>query len=336
LGLGDYVMSLQAIEYADPGRENDAELYDIIRPTDQFYHSRINPVCSNPAIIIRNAGSKPLTTAEIRYYVAGGKAEIYTWNGNLQFMETETVTLPISGTDFWNGKQVFTAVITGANNTTDEYALNDTASVHYSIPDNFSTDKIVVAFRTNNSPSHNVLTIQNFNGDTLLLRNNLAANHSYNDTLLLPRGCYTLKLTDAGHDGLSFWANPGQGTGSLQIRSGNSPFPLKTFGADFGAEISYAFSTGFPMEVYDTDKPFSFEVFPNPANGAFYIRLSGYTGNVNLQLTNLIGQQIMTDAVQCSGGISEKKYDLQLTAGIYLLKAGDGNNISTLRLVVRD
>jgi len=336
MGNGGYVTSLQAIEYAAPGRHNDAELYDIISPADQFYTSRVNPVCNNPVIVLRNAGSNVLTAAVIRYSVSGGAPETYTWKGSLRFLETDTVALPLSGPAFWGGDQrhIFTAIVTGANSTADEYAGNDTIAAHYNIPDNYNMDKIVIAFKTNSTPADNVLTVRNFAGDTIFIRANTTANQLYTDTLQLPVGSYYLTLTDEGQDGLSFWANPGQGRGYLQLRSSRSPASLKSFNPDFGAEIYYPFTMGFPLQADNITAERSIAVYPNPNNGAFYLRIEGYTGRVSLTLTNVLGQQVMSDAVTCNGSVVEKQYNLSLAKGIYLLRSDDGHTTSCSKIII--
>ena len=55
-------------------------------------------------------------------------------------------------------------------------------------------------------------------GNLILHKSSLAANTYYNDTITFATGCYNVYLFDAGEDGLSFWANPGQGSGFFRIK----------------------------------------------------------------------------------------------------------------------
>ena len=48
-------------------------------------------------------GSTTLTSLDIEYYVEGGDTENYEWTGSLEFLEKETVILPIPELTFWLG-----------------------------------------------------------------------------------------------------------------------------------------------------------------------------------------------------------------------------------------
>ncbi len=336
LGRGRYLISLHAIEYGEPAKSNDAEIYDIRQPSDNFYYSRINPICNNPQIVIRNTGKNLLTSAVIKYSVSGGSEESYNWTGQLQFLESDTVTLPLSGPGFWggDGKGIFTARIAGVNNTTDEYALNDTMRSRYEIPDNYNQERLIIVLKTNSRPSDNTLTIKDFNGNLVLSRTNLLANTIYRDTLALPIGCYSMTLEDKGHDGLSFWANTAQGSGYLQIHRTTQPFVMKTFNPDFGSSVYYPFTTGFPLKTPGITLPEGVTIFPNPNDGTFRIRIDGYTGKVKLLMTNVLGQQVMTDLIDCNGGMEERQYRLHLAQGVYLMKLDDGTTQCLRKIVI--
>ncbi|RYZ38042.1 MAG: hypothetical protein EOP49_31250, partial [Sphingobacteriales bacterium] len=219
VGNGVYDVGLQVIEYKTPNRNNDAELYDILKPSDAFAVSRVNPICHTPQVIIRNSGKNALTAAVIKYKVSGGVEETLNWTGNLKFMDTAKVDLPITLATFWAGDQsnTFIARIAGANGVADEYAGNDQATSPFNIPDILPTDQIVVKYKTNSAPQENVLRIRNELGAVVLQKSGLTANTTYNDTLLLPIGCYTLTMDDDGNNGLSWWAATAQGTGSLAL-----------------------------------------------------------------------------------------------------------------------
>jgi len=336
MGKGGYWISLQVIEYEAPGKSNDAEMYDILQPSDRFYYSRINPVCNNPRVVLRNTGKNLLTSAVIRFGVSGGTEETYTWNGKLGFLEMDTVMLPLSGPGFWagDGRRMFTARITGANNTTDEYALNDTIRSGFKVPDNYNLDAIVIALKTNNTPSDNTLTVKDFDGNTVLTRTGLSANKRYNDTLRLAPGCYYLTLDDKGADGLSFWANTAQGSGSLQLKSAAGA-ALKTFNPDFGLQVYYPFTIGYPLTAADMTLAQSVLIYPNPSDGAFRVKVEGYTGRVHMDIINILGQPVLADDMDCYGNTVEKQYDPGLAKGVYLVKLDDGRQQAVKRVVIR-
>lgn len=337
VGNGYYRTGLQLIEYKTPGRNTDAEVYDIRKPSDAFVLSRINPICTTPQVVLRNTGRNPLTAASVRYKVSGGQEEVYSWTGQLQFLDTAVIDLPISGPGFWTGdnSKTFIARVASANGGTDEYAGNDTAFSYYNIPDVFPMNKIIIRFRTNNRPEQNDLTIKDFNGNVVLHKSGLSANTTYDDTLNLPHGCYTMVLNDAGNDGLKWWATPSQGSGTISILNGGTSLPLKTFNPDFGAQIFYTFSLQFPVSVSNTVLASNTRVFPNPGTGDFVVQAEGFSGKLDIILTNVAGQVILTDQMECYGSVAQKQFQTRLPAGVYLLQLRSGPASGTHKLIIR-
>ena len=58
-----YRLSAYLFFYRAPRSEHDATLEAIIAPSTLDEHSRLNPVCDNPQIVIRNSGRAPLRSA---------------------------------------------------------------------------------------------------------------------------------------------------------------------------------------------------------------------------------------------------------------------------------
>ncbi|WP_222167266.1 LamG-like jellyroll fold domain-containing protein [Edaphocola aurantiacus] len=339
---GNYNVGLQLIEYKTPGRNNDAEIYTVRKPSDDFVLSRMNPICVNPQVVIRNAGKNNLTSAVIKYKVSGGQEASYNWNGNLKFLDTAIVDLPVNTSSFWVGDNTnrFLAWISGANNTTDEYAGNDTGISKYNLPDVLPTQKVVFKLKTNSSPQENTLTIRNMAGTVVLSKTGMTANTTYNDTLNLPFDCYTLTLDDNGAggvgDGLQWWANTAQGSGTFAILNGNNGQTLKTFQPDFGAQVFYTFTVGWPLKLNDKDLSKHVSVYPNPNNGNFTVSAAGFSGTVSLELTNSLGQVVLKDAFDCYGGTAEHNINAQgLAAGVYMLRMNSDNSQAVQKIIIK-
>lgn len=337
VGNGVYDVSLQVIEYKTPGRGNDAELYDILKPSDAFAVSRVNPICHTPQVTIRNSGKNPLTAAVIKYKVSGGQEETLNWTGNLKFLETEKVNLPIASPNFWAGDQTnkFIVRIAGANGGADEYAGNDMATSSFNIPDILPTDQIIVKFKTNSAPTENTLRIKNELGTTILEKTGLSANTTYSDTLNLPSACYTLTLDDDGNNGLSWWAAPNQGSGSLSIVNATTGATIKTFEPDFGAQIFYAFTVRFGLTINEAHFDNFVSVFPNPNHGDFSVQMQGFNGTVDMELTNMVGQTLMKDQMSCMGSKVKKDFSTKLPAGVYFLRMSSGDTKSVKKIVIK-
>lgn len=339
---GNYRVGLQLIEYKTPGRNNDAEVYSIRKPSDAFVLSRMNPICINPQVVIRNDGKNDLTQATIKFKVSGGQEQTYNWTGSLKFLDTAVVDLPVNTSAFWVGDNSnrFIARIAGVNNTTDEYAGNDTAYSKYNLPDVLPTQKVIIRLKTNSSPQENTLTIRDLNGNVILSKTGMSANTTYNDTLNLPYNCYTLVLNDNGAggvgDGLQWWANPNQGSGALSILNGQNGQTLKTFGSDFGAQIFYSFTVGSPLKINDGDLAKHISVYPNPNNGNFSVQAQGFNGTVNLELSNALGQSVWKGAFECNVGTATKNIDVKgVAAGVYMLQVSTAGNKMTQKIVVQ-
>jgi hypothetical protein len=87
---GTFRMTQQLISYGAPNFKNDVELVDIIAPSNTDKYSRINPICDNPQIIIRNSGEFDLHSVEIEYGLYKGKKSTHQWHGSLTFLESDT------------------------------------------------------------------------------------------------------------------------------------------------------------------------------------------------------------------------------------------------------
>jgi hypothetical protein len=193
------------------------------------------------------------------------------------------------------------------------------------IPGNFK-----IELRTNNNPTENSMTLYDVDGKVVVNENYSVANkvHSYPLNL---NGCYKLIVTDAGIDGLSWWANTAQGTGLVRIRNGAGTV-IKTFNADFGSFFEYNFTTNYALNVSRLDLNQSINMYPNPANQKFVLDGESLM-NSNVRILNIVGQNI-----QEFSQISENKleiYTQNWQPGVYLVEITKGNLKATKKLIVR-
>lgn len=364
MGNGNYVVATHVIQYDEPAYSMDAEVYDVLSPSSRGYYSRFNPACQSPKIVLRNTGSTELTSAKIRYEVSGGLPKTYTWEGELGFLETEEVELPFQDGAFYlgDGTNRFTATIVEVNGGADQYAANNAFTSRYELPPIYEGD-IIIQLSTNNVPAQNELKIYDAAGNEVFERDNMTANTLYRDTLRLDTGCYRLELTDSGHDGLSYWANPNQGNGLLRIWRGTGNGILQSFEPEFGNKLDFAFAidamtidtiwsevNGFPVAIIGGDtfevngddlyplsvektEDFNLNVYPNPNNGSFYVEMIGYTGKVEIEIMDLSGKRVYQETTGSMQGMA-KSFDLNLTSGIYLLKLNGPQLNETRRVVI--
>ncbi|MDC0303939.1 T9SS type A sorting domain-containing protein [Flavobacteriales bacterium] len=335
MGSGNYVVAMHLLQYGEANHSLDAEVYEILSPTNWEYRSRTNPYCDDAEIILRNSGETTLSTLTVTYKVDGGTESTFNWTGNLEFMEFEKVTLPIDDHHFWDGDNFgkFIVTVSAPNGAKDEYSDNDMAYSFYDQPEVYDSD-MIVRYKTNNFPSENYWEIKDINGDVVANRTNSDANTIYNDTLGLPPGCYTFHLYDSEDDGLSYWAYPAQGTGYCRLKENGGGY-YETFKAEFGGHITHGFSIGILASLQERNTETFVEVYPNPNEGQFTMEIAGFNGDFDVSVLNMHGQ-LMTKKQISVIDFYEERFNLKdAKSGLYFVRiVGDGVN-ETKRLVVK-
>lgn len=337
LGMGDgnYVINADFVQYKAPNHPVDAEVLNVVSPNAWGYLARVNPVCYNPTVVIRNNGNAPLTSATITYGVVGGTPKTFNWTGNLGFLKVDTVTLTAGDETFWvgDGSNRFYATVSLPNGVADQYAANDTYRTQFKMPDMYA-ENFVIEMKTNNYAYQNRYVIRDVTGTVVFTKENLSNNTQYKDTLSLPDGCYTFELFDSDNDGLKYWANTAQGNGSIRFRKYSNNVSVKSFNPEFGHSLKYSFTIGGYTSIQEPDTQKQFDVYPNPTQGEFTLDLINYSGMQTVQVYDLNGRLVFTDRFNPQGnGI--KNYDLgHLKPGMYIIRLSDEHSHATKRLII--
>ncbi|MFH1119722.1 MAG: LamG-like jellyroll fold domain-containing protein [Bacteroidota bacterium] len=332
MGWGNYMVGMQLLQYGPNTHVTDAELYEVVSPSNSGYYSRLNPVCYNPEVIIRNNGTTDLTSLRFWYSVSGGKPETWNWNGRVPPHETSSVFLPVSGNSFWMGDSLhrFTVTVSLPNGLPDQYAENDTGISLFNMPD-FYNEPFVLNFKTNKQAYRYSLKIRDNTGQELLSLENLENNTVYTDTIGYADGCYTLELLDQENLGLSYWAYPEQGSGYLRIDNQGGGH-LKTFDPDFGRSVLYAFNLGESYYISDPETVV-FNIYPNPFEEVIKIHIPYAAGKSSLKVFNSMGVSVISSDVNFDGK-SSVDVDLNgLPAGIYFVSVKSGSGIFTRKVI---
>jgi hypothetical protein len=333
MGAGNYVVNMDLFEYAPAAFTLDAEIVNIERPssTDQF--RRDNPICYDPVVILRNAGSDVLTSVTFTYGVSGGTARTHEWSGSLDGMESTAVTLPVDDDEFWNGDDDhrFTVEVSAPNGGSDQHAANDRYGVEFGLPDVY--DYIfVLDYRTNNRPQENTVTVRDMQGDVVFQRGSHTANTSYRDTLDLPAGCYTLEVLDTGNDGLSYWADTQQGSGYFRIRR-LSNIIVQNFQAEFGRKIHWAWTYSTSVGIEDDNDTFETNAYPSPGNGLYTIALNGMSGYATIVVSDASGRTVLQERSELYGS-DLMELDLRDQAdGIYGIRVITEDHTASMRVI---
>lgn len=328
-----YQIEDQMVYYSAPNFSLDVALEDVVSPTTNQMWARKNSVCMNPVIIIRNTGTTTLTSVTITYGM-GGPTNTFTWTGSLAFLDTAWVTLPPF--TWVTAAQTFEIHLSSPNGGTDQYAYNNDYVGPFTYPPVMPAT-FVVEFKTNNNWYENGYEIRNSAGAVVLTRTGLAANTFYRDTITLPFDCYEFRLWDTGEDGLSWWANPGQGNGLMRFKSSISAVILKNFGADCGGGIFYQFTVGLTNTIEDNPvaEQNELKIYPNPSNGV--VRMDFDLTNQQdgaIEVYDLLGNVVYSYAFK-NTAIGSVETDLSfLNNGMYVVTLIAGEQRITRKLLI--
>lgn len=271
-GGASYNISLLLIHYKANSFENDAAIEDIIAPSRNQWHNRVNPVCDHARIMIKNWGSKPLTRALISFRIGDGNVRIQEWAGNLAYGEETEAFLPYIDWPADLSDKTFKVWLSSVNGeASDENAYNNTMYSQVDTPA-LLPSSFIVETRTNNLPAQNNYKITDSHGKVHYEKAFTQASTTYRDTINLGYGCYTFKFNDEGGNGIDWWAAQSDGTGYVRIRQVGGTRILKSFNADFGNFTQLAFTVTHPVGLSDLEESnVSINVYPSPAKDVFFI-----------------------------------------------------------------
>lgn len=331
---GNYRTTVQLISYGENNFTNDAAIDEILSPNNWEYRNRINPICNNPKVVIKNTGGNTLTRVSIFYSVCGDNESEYIWEGSLEYGETEIVELPIGDQSFWDHARycnLFNVHVDLPNGVQDEYKYNNYAQSEFETPPTYPSN-FYIWLKTNAAADQNVVTISDVDGNVVFSRDNMTNSTTYKDTLNLSPGCYKFQITDSGENGLSFFAN-NEGSGFVRLRKVGGSV-IKTFNSNFGDELTQYFTVGYGVGIEDNNGDKKVEIFPNPGAGIYNLEIDGFGGNVEVIVYDAFGKLISKEIKQASDYFLKTKLDLtSMENGIYFVKITDGIKSSISQIV---
>jgi len=334
-GTSNYRVNNQLVSYGAPNFSLDAAVDYIKTPSKRVEFERLNPLCNEPVIAIKNTGSTNLTSLVITYGRKGGTMSTYNWSGNLAFLQSVEVALPQPA---WLSSSIneFVAYVSNPNGSADQYAYNDTLTSSFNTPAQLS-NYLVFELKTNNLPAQNSYTLKDAQGGTIITRSSLSANTVYRDTVNLLNDCYIVSLNDVGDDGLTWWANSSQGSGYFRIRNATSGAVEMSFNSDFGDNIYQQFTVGYVLPVPEINAPInSFQVFPNPASDILNTEFSmPLNSKLKIRLMNVLGSQILSETVTATQPVEKFELDVSnVESGIYYVIAESGTYREVRKVVI--
>lgn len=331
---GNQRVAFQLFEYGPFNFQNDAEIIDIVSPTNADNYSKINPVCGNAKVVIRNRGENDLTSASIIYNIQGGPELTYAWSGILEFDETELVTLPINDVAWWGASNIFKVRIEDPNGVEDEYPNNNFYKSHF-VGTPMYPQNLEIRFRTNNFPFENEWKIFDEVGNVVESMDFSVANFTHKDTINLAPGCYRLRVDDSGDDGLSFFAN-NDGTGYVRIRDVDASNTIITFEPNYGKFVEHQFTIGYSIGINELNDNAYIYVYPNPTKDILNIEMDAFLGDeYTIELFNSTGKQVRVNRfANTQSEITHQMQVTDLSAGIYYLRVSNGLQFKSKKIII--
>lgn len=334
---GNEVITAHLIECKSPQYANDASVEEIFNPSLMDEYNRFNAACARPKVLIRNNGTNNLTSLTLTYGMYGQTAQTYTWTGNLAAYRMDTVTLPGVVNASTNG-QWFKVICSNPNGNPDGWKYDDTLRSQANKVINYVNDTIIIIeTTTNNFGNETGYQVINSAGTIVKQRipGTLGNNILYRDTVSLPPDCYTFRIIDTGGDGLYWWANTAQGSGSVRFRKYTNSI-LRVFPTDFGSEYVFNFTTGvaYATNVMDNSHERFINLYPNPAKDYFMLDMNlGRKQNVKVEVMDALGKVVIsknssTESDQLRINTSE------LSRGLYFVNVSGEDFREVKKLVV--
>ncbi len=333
-----YKVTHQLVTYGAINHTLDAEIVEIMEPSNRVEYARFNSICNDPKVVIKNTGSTTLTSLNIEYWVNnGGEKLTHNWTGNLDFNESEVVNLPTSP-ELWSSAvsttNTFFAEISAPNGGADEYVHNNLYKSKFELPEVLPST-FSIKFKTNKRGGENEYRVLNANGDIVFERTNMPNNieQTFEDQITLSPGCYTFEVTDSGDDGLDywFWAAIGQDRGTGYVRFYENGNQIKEFEPDFGDNINYNFTVEYPLSYEDIKAVSNIDIFPNPATDEFFIT-GEKVEEMEITIFDNLGRKIEIPMTVSKDKLS---FNTRNTAsGVYFVNIKKGSGVEIKKMVI--
>lgn len=347
-GAASYTTEGDLFFYGAYNHTTDASLERIISPSNYEADFRANPSCDQPQVKVKNLGGTTISTITFQYGVAGYPTQAYTATGlNLAPMAEADVSLPsvaTLNTMTTSNSATFQVIISQVNGAADNYSKNDTLSTAFVTAANWPS-QFAVTIRSNNNFTETTWKIENMSGTVMAQRIPTAAVTTYTDQVgALPPGCYKLTVSDAGCDGLYWWANSSStGIGALYVRSqdlstfipfsNGLPTPyysgsnviIPLYSQDFGCGFVQYFRVSTATAV--TTPPVvanDMSVSPNPFSTQMNVAVTVTRGGkIELQLVDMEGRVAYRTTLIAQPGANMLLMNVpaKIAAGVYVLKA---------------
>lgn len=303
-------LSAYAVQWGRPSARHDVMVTEVLVPSDEPRHARLNADHEGPRIVIANAGADTLVSLMIHYGRTDGAQATFRWEGALPFGAVDTVNLP-GPIDYRAHPGFFRVSAEAPNGQVDAWPVDNALRSRMDGVDMLPAD-LVLQLRTNNEPGDNALDLHDASGRAHLHYplGSLKADTLYSDTLGLEPGTYRLQLTDTAGNGLKFWFNNEGGQGHLRLLD-NEGRLLKRFESDCGNGMTYLFRVGERPTVQPDTLPAA-SLFPNRTKALSRLDFfANEPGSITIRVTDEEGHVVQE--IKPNVPVKEASFNIDLT-----------------------
>ena len=274
----------------------------------------INDQCGldfGPRVTVQNNGNNPITSLDFEYSVNSGTPANYTWNGNIESYQVETIQLPGIPYTIQSSNTVNVSV---AND--DDNSNNETTST-FGETDTSSTTSLTLIFNTDDYGSDSTWTLIDPSGTVIYSGGPYDDNTSINEDFILQEaGCHEFRVLDAGENG----------SGSIVLYDSDSTVLYSSPG-DYGSGFGVSFISDGILGT--SDNVFSnLVIYPNPATSILNI---DNAENSTIEVYDLLGRVILS---RTNISLKEQLNVSSLNSGTYLIRITNDNKVITDKFII--
>ncbi len=308
----------------EAAHDYDVTIGEIVYPTEEACIGDIAP-----QVKLLNLGANDLTSASIEYSINGGESHTYEWTGNLEYTDTEIISLPAIGLDMEENNE-FEITISNPNGLEDQNPSNNTSTTEFT--EAVQTSKTIQMQLYVGSASGNQISwdLKDGNGDII------AEGHDYSNndliTEMLPitsTDCYVFSIYDVAGDGFS-------GNGYLKMKDDGLLFKYIT--TELEDHLDIVFFAGDPTStITNTIKNHDVAIFPNPTYSkttmSFFLE---EPSNIKVNIYNTLGSLVMesSNRIYKEGEQSWELDTQNFDEGIYFVNLIINNKVITKKIFI--
>ena len=294
--LGGGTQATQLKHWLDPlntgSTTSDGQYYVTPSFSDNLVIDSIGNLntCGNvqqPKAFVTNLGNNMINTLNITYQYNNGVTLTEQWNGNLTWLQSTAIDLPLVNLPL--GSQSLSISITIPNITDEDNSDNSTTkSFHI----NSSNTNVNINLQTDSWPEEISYKILDINENIVFQVNSTQIiGSNFENTLIaktacLPNGCYRAIINDNLGDGLS--GGNGSAAGYFEITTDTTQ--LGIINGNFGYSDTIRFCVPNFVNSEAIYKKVTIELFPNPTNGIINFATEKLPNEIRIY--DLLGKQI--------------------------------------------